>query len=130
SRVQIPPPLLKRKRRALGRLFFFGSSGISGKRGRKKRIERTIAENRTNDSRWIVRQAVRAGCYAHDDADTARHSGHDTTKTKALIFIGALSVVSCFVRVVMSVDPRHVGTASEPPFFLLDGGRRPEGHSR
>src|SRR6185437_7548326 len=91
------------------------------------RETRPEKKNRTNDSRWIVRQAVRAGCYAHDDADTARHSGHDTTKTKALIFIGALSAVSCFVRVVMSVDPRHVGTASHPPFScstLADAGRR------
>ena len=42
------------------------------------------------------------------------HSGHDTIITKALIFFGALSVVSCFVSVFMSVVLRPPKLPHDP----------------
>src|SRR6185312_1251700 len=51
--------------------LFVGLFGNSRERGREKK-------NRTNGRTWIVRRAGRSECYAHEDADKARHNGHDT----------------------------------------------------
>src|SRR6185312_3732497 len=51
----------------------------------------------------LGRRSLMACIYVHEDADKAGHNGHDTSNTKRGLFVSALSVVSCFVRVFMSV---------------------------
>ena len=80
-----------------------------------------------------MRQAGRAECYAHEDADQAGHNGHDTSNTKALIFGSSGISGKHGVRCKEGYDPWIVrlGPAEESDTLMKARTRRGhDGHDR